>query len=420
MTAAGIFSKAKTHAARGSAARMAELSGADEAQIRRMGRWNNSAMSGCYLTSLPLQGIQATAGFPPERGAYHLARGSVRPPDSLVLQIFPQVEEWAVRFEFGTDGCVPSAAAGGFLTPLRELRVVILQDSVFLRDIWPTLAAWKHPVFSTVEYATFASQLKEASKSERMTLENRLEHAYPDMLNLLRAMQESVTNQSQSTIAAVDRNTRATDELVRSVCSEISPVRLVLNDLRLSLSRRLGPSLDLQDTPVPCLGPTETPAPVAPSSNLHLPLPPTSDTLADEVLFRAVGVVPKAPAAPKMVRHLPTVIDAWKEWTAGLDGRAAIAKLEVETVGKWRENCDTERRFFAERRRLMAYIVRVAESAGVSFATAVVKVEEERVKLGAKTSLDKFQKSLIKAGKLTFSEPELKRAVNITNELTQE
>ncbi|ETL77352.1 hypothetical protein L917_21708 [Phytophthora nicotianae] len=52
-TALGMHSKAKTHAARGSGARMAELAGATESQIRRLGRWNTSAMEGCYLSALP-------------------------------------------------------------------------------------------------------------------------------------------------------------------------------------------------------------------------------------------------------------------------------------------------------------------------------------------------------------------------------
>ncbi|ETO58930.1 hypothetical protein F444_22691 [Phytophthora nicotianae P1976] len=52
-TALGMHSKAKTHAARGSGARMAKVAGATESQIRRLGRWNTSAMEGCYLSALP-------------------------------------------------------------------------------------------------------------------------------------------------------------------------------------------------------------------------------------------------------------------------------------------------------------------------------------------------------------------------------
>lgn len=64
-TALGMHTKAKTHAARGSGARMAELAGATDSQIRRLGRWNASAMEGCYLSALPREAMRSLAGFPP-------------------------------------------------------------------------------------------------------------------------------------------------------------------------------------------------------------------------------------------------------------------------------------------------------------------------------------------------------------------
>ena len=51
--ACGIFSKAKTHAGRGSSVRMAELLGVPEFDLRQLGRWNTSAMEGCYLSKSP-------------------------------------------------------------------------------------------------------------------------------------------------------------------------------------------------------------------------------------------------------------------------------------------------------------------------------------------------------------------------------
>ena len=54
----GLTSKAKTRAARGSGARMEELAGASEDQIRRLGRWNNQAIENCYLTCLPREAIR--------------------------------------------------------------------------------------------------------------------------------------------------------------------------------------------------------------------------------------------------------------------------------------------------------------------------------------------------------------------------
>ncbi|ETP08742.1 hypothetical protein F441_15343 [Phytophthora nicotianae CJ01A1] len=77
---AGIRSKAKTHVGRGSGSRMADLGGASESQIRRLGRWNNQSMEKYYLTSLPREAMRTLAGFDSSRGSYFVARASAEPP----------------------------------------------------------------------------------------------------------------------------------------------------------------------------------------------------------------------------------------------------------------------------------------------------------------------------------------------------
>ncbi|ETI30367.1 hypothetical protein F443_22506 [Phytophthora nicotianae P1569] len=77
-TALGMHSKAKTHAARGSGARMAELAGATESQIRRLGRWNTSAME--------------------DRRTFVLERAVHVPPDHLQHEVFPFVENYMAAY----------------------------------------------------------------------------------------------------------------------------------------------------------------------------------------------------------------------------------------------------------------------------------------------------------------------------------
>ena len=60
----GIASQKKTHIGRGSSAKMAELKGVSEEQIRRAGRWNQEQMVGCYLNSLPREFMRSMAGHP--------------------------------------------------------------------------------------------------------------------------------------------------------------------------------------------------------------------------------------------------------------------------------------------------------------------------------------------------------------------
>jgi hypothetical protein len=64
---AGVFSKKKTHTGRSAGAKMAELKGISEEQIRRAGRWNQEQMVGCYLNSLPRKFMRIMAGQNPHR-----------------------------------------------------------------------------------------------------------------------------------------------------------------------------------------------------------------------------------------------------------------------------------------------------------------------------------------------------------------
>lgn len=83
----GVSSQKKTHIGRSSSAKMAELKGISEDQIRRAGRWNQENMVGCYLNSLPRQFMRTMAGHPAQMGCFEIRRAAVQPPDELLSQI---------------------------------------------------------------------------------------------------------------------------------------------------------------------------------------------------------------------------------------------------------------------------------------------------------------------------------------------
>ena len=90
-----MSSAAKTHIDRGSGARMAELGGASEEDIRRLGRWNSQALAGCCLTSLPWLALRTMVGFPPERGYFHIKRAAIVPPEVLQGRLFTWVGHYS-------------------------------------------------------------------------------------------------------------------------------------------------------------------------------------------------------------------------------------------------------------------------------------------------------------------------------------
>lgn len=64
ITSVGISTSKVTHVNRTSAINMIDDEQVPDNQLRRIGRWGSDRMTGCYLTSIPKQGIRAAAGFP--------------------------------------------------------------------------------------------------------------------------------------------------------------------------------------------------------------------------------------------------------------------------------------------------------------------------------------------------------------------
>jgi hypothetical protein len=148
----GITADHKSHVTRGCASRMAELRGISEDQIRRLGHWQAGAMEKHYLSALPRQGMRGMASCRSlEPGHYFLPRGSIQPCDTLQRRIFPQLDYWLERFESGHE-IEQTLSCKGFLHLLKYLRVVILQDSVLLQDLFPNLFVWEHEIFASEEY----------------------------------------------------------------------------------------------------------------------------------------------------------------------------------------------------------------------------------------------------------------------------
>jgi hypothetical protein len=89
-------SKSVTHIFRGSAARMADLKGAGESDIRRAGRWDMSSMTQYYLTTLPRETMRVLAGFNVQPGTFWLSR-DLDPPKELEDMVFPHAQLWYVK-----------------------------------------------------------------------------------------------------------------------------------------------------------------------------------------------------------------------------------------------------------------------------------------------------------------------------------
>ena len=228
----------KTHLGRTGGAQSAELKGVEEAQIRRAGHWNNDAMSTCYLSRIPRSFVRSMAGFEPHKqGNYFLKRAQVQPPASLLRAIWPWVEDWQAWFNCHLQKQDPIShplvassphlrlrqlgaaeedrtdrAGQGFLKLLAYLKVVLLQDSVLLRQQYPAHPIFRHGIFKRDDYVRFANEVEHSVTETKEPAECRLADLVPDLTQHLAMLHQDlkqvVSNGlfcTQSKVEAIER-----------------------------------------------------------------------------------------------------------------------------------------------------------------------------------------------------------------------
>jgi hypothetical protein len=117
--------------------------------------------------------MHCVAGFPKEPGQ-HLPRAAIEPPEVLLREIYPFVEEWRRRFRARTTR-KKSWAQGGlddnglaFLTLLKRLRVIVPQDLAILQPDYPGLPFFSLPLFQRKEWVDFAAVVRAAHRGNEV------------------------------------------------------------------------------------------------------------------------------------------------------------------------------------------------------------------------------------------------------------
>lgn len=100
-------------------------------------------MIAAHMTHIPLPFVRSMAGLSYRGGDYFLGRAKVNPPDELLRQVFPWLEQWILRFrafaagnkEGYKGGYLDQADMAGhhFIELLQWLRVVFVQDCAVLQ-----------------------------------------------------------------------------------------------------------------------------------------------------------------------------------------------------------------------------------------------------------------------------------------------
>src|SRR5947207_10885452 len=175
-------------------------------------------------------------------GNYYLDRECLIPPEELQRQIFPRLEETEAmnnaRPERNQD-----IAVRCFMSLLRWLRVVLLQDAVFLRRKYPTLNIWLEPVYNNVAFENFSRELlHEAEHGEtpqyvRVSrampdLAHQLHEQYENQMNTMSTHHQTVLTENKQEHIAANNNNRQEHMLMRDIILQnLQPFISILTDL---------------------------------------------------------------------------------------------------------------------------------------------------------------------------------------------
>lgn len=410
---AGIISQKKTHIGRSAGAKMAELKGVSEEQIRRAGRWNQDQMVGCYLNSLPREFMRSMAGHPSQMGCFEIRRAAIAPPPELLSLIWPGLDAW--KGQFGPQPHqVNDLAASGVTNLLLYLREVILQDSVALRGMFPGHPVWHHAAFQHPAYAAFARKVEAcilAEEQEGPSQLSLLYQAMPLLVDHLKAMDarsEQRASELQGLLDRVAESQQAQSTQLQRLMSGNLTFRLEAPPLAAaavaapapaaaaaaallmpgvtstvaSSSRYTSAQASVESTP------PRRASPLPPGPPALLPLPPPQPDHDDDP-----NPEPPRPPVYRMCRTVKTVKALWQEWTVGLGhGKPSVAALDSRWGSQWRAGRQSELQWYSLRLEVIKEIRRVAQARHVSEEAAMWQVNLQQGQM--QCSLDQFCKQL--------------------------
>lgn len=270
-----------------------------------------------------------------------------------------------------------------FMNLLRWLRIVLLQDSVFLRMKYPTLEIWREFPFDDPLFDTFAAELLHEADHGETPQYVRISKAMPDLAHQLQEQQgnlmttmstyhQSILAENKQEHAATTDSNRREHALTRELIHHnMQPMLSLLTDLS-------NPGIIFQTS-------SETRVQLANSSHgiANINISPIGPMMRHEESMAAMATAATATAATAMAvttttmdpiieqyrlaAHVTTVINLWREYTVGIPPRAgaspgpSIRQLDRDFRGKWRtdDNC---RKAYSRRRHIWEAIIQASNN----------------------------------------------------------
>ena len=373
---AGVESSKVLHIGRKSLVNMIQVS---KDEKLAMGRWARDAMTLCY-EDLPMKGILTAAGYSDGIRSYFLPRAVLEPPLELTQLVFPDLDKWIALQKAGKK-FDHSLSAINLMNQLLFLRVVLLQDAVFLKrnDEWKDLELWNDAVFCSEQFKAFEIKLLDASAKAKVPEEALLQHVVPALIShteayfrIIVAGQKEINQMGHEIIEKIDRLDIKLQDFLTGKCS-----------LRLSVEHN---NINISNPLVASGSNFSSINSNSQTVDFNSDSPQQENVLSTE----SIDMIPNY----SMSRKIETVTDQWREWNEGLGTNPAVKDLEKNYGAKWR-SLDKDSRHFNRRKPIIDEILRKVESGGCASTPDAAK-ELEKYRQDNGLSLRKLGDELFK------------------------
>lgn len=211
-----VDSSKVTHAMRPGGVNAADEAGCSGEQKRIGGRWSRDKMESAYLSQLPKAVMRSIAEFSKEKGGFYVPRSEIQPPDNLLNEVFPWIEDEMTNHQNGE--C--DVADKYFLRLLKHLRSVFIQDAAFLIERFPSNPLFGHKLFRTDSFGVFSEKVRKHQQihGQKDAGMERLHSFYPELVdslsNSFASLRDGVLHM-ESTLDAKTRVDSECDQIIR-------------------------------------------------------------------------------------------------------------------------------------------------------------------------------------------------------------
>ncbi|KAA8915773.1 hypothetical protein TRICI_002073 [Trichomonascus ciferrii] len=223
--------------------------------------WNYTSVAKRYLYTGTQSVLRAQAGFSDRVGTYFIARDTVEPPEELLQQVFPGIEEKLAELESRVnpdceteenlrlqevmangltsaerlkiqhhlqeikDSCEQEdepretdLAAVHFLKMLLMLRRVLLQDMAVLSEQFPNNILLVHPVFQSHAFQVFAQRVRDAHRTrfDEQPVSEQFYKVYSELCGQLRGIKKTSVDINKAVERIDGRTSRMEISLVET------------------------------------------------------------------------------------------------------------------------------------------------------------------------------------------------------------